>query len=314
MGEWLNNVIKVENGTSNKTEFTDAVTHWLGTEVAQFTEGRWEPVARRVVWLFNGGYALSVGTAYSPTFYHLTDLISESDQMPIPQSMQTNWVYTHHANGWRYESGSGSELPSAETIIKLLEMFSKHLGTPSILLPWGYIWTESILDQGEDYYLDWEDDVEEGEDNNHKTMVKMLGLLKDGTLEKASPWEFRFSEDEEAGLSKHCDFMRFERFTKRLSDEKIAVVDLDQHCAGCASGVYEYAVKEDPELEGKEIFRTWGQNSEYCWLGDGAIFFQTYLNDPEGERQIKEAAEAEGLYTGVYEEDWEATGEFEYQS
>lgn len=314
MGKWLDSVEKVESGVANKVDFVDSITHWMGTEVAQSTEGRWEPVARRAVWIFNNGYALSVGTAYQPTFYHLTDLILESESMPIPQSMQAGWHYTNHANGWRYNSENGTEFPSAETIVKLVDMFSQHLGTPRLLLPWGYIWTESVLDQGEDYYLDWEDDAEEGEDNNHKTMFKMVGLLKEGIIAKASPWEFTFSDDEADGLSFHSDFMRFDRFVERLTNEKIAIVDLDQHCAGCSSGVYEYAVKEDAELEGKEIFRTWGQNSEYSWLGDGAIYFDAYLNNAEAEKQIKTVAEQEGLYTGVNEEDWEPSGSFEYES
>ncbi len=78
--------------------------------------------------------------------------------------------------------------------------------------------------------------------------------------------------------------------------------------------MYEWAIKEDPALEGKEIFRTWGQNSEYSWLGDGFIFVETYLNDDESEKRIKQAAEEEGLDMGLEDEDWEPSGSFYYES
>lgn len=313
MATWDENLDKVKNGTATKVEFIDAITHWLGTEIAESTEGMYEAVSRRVVWVFPDGYALAVGTNFNPVFYHLSEELSRQSQLPLPQSLQEGWNYYPQTNGWGYDK-CARVFPSAEEILRLVELFAKTHGEPKVILPWGYSWTESIVDQQEDYYEWYADDSEEGEVNIRETMLHLATAITDGTLSKASPWEFIATDDEEDGLSHYSDFAKFQRFIARISNEKLAILDLDQHCAGCSSGTYEYAVKDDPELEGKEIFRTWGQNSENMWLGDGSIYVDAYMDNGEVEKQLKVIAEEEGLNMDLEDEEWEPSGSFYYES
>lgn len=313
MATWAENLDKVKSGTATKVEFVDAITHWLGTEIAENTEGMYEAISRRVVWVFPDNYALAVGTNFNPVFYHLSEELSASSILPLPQSMQNDWHFYPKTNGWG-NIASGGSFPSAERILSLVELFAKTHGEPKVLLPWGYGWTESVVDQDEDYYNWYADDLAEGEVNIRETMFHLATAVVDGTLSKASPWEFIATDDEEDGLSYYSDFSKFQRFIARVSEEKLAILDLDQHCAACSNGTYEYAVKDDPELEGKEIFRTWGQNSENMWLGDGSIYVDAYMDNGEVEKQLKIVAEEEGLDMDLEDEEWEPSGSFYYES
>ena len=313
MTSWTENLEKVKSGTATKVEFVDAVTHWLGTSIAENTEGMYEAVSRRVIWVFPDNYVLAVGTNFDPTFYHLSEELTKDDVIPLPQTLQKEWVFSNQSNGWT-NSGLNSSFPTAQQILTLIDLFTSKHGEPKIVLPWGYSWTESVVDQDEDYYNWCVDELAEGEENIRETMFHLVTALGEGKLAKASPWEFVATDDEEEWLSYYSDFAKFQRFIERVSEEKLAILDLDQHCASCSNGTYEYAVKEDPELEGKEIFRTWGQNSENMWLGDGSIFVDAFMNDEEVEKQLKIVAEEEGLDMGLDDEEWSASGSFYYES
>jgi len=313
MTGWTENLDKVKSGSATKVEFVDAVTHWLGTSIAENTEGMHEAVSRRVIWVFPDNYVLAVGTNFDPTFYHLSKELTKDDVIPLPQTLQKEWVFSTQSNGWT-NSGFSSSFPTAEQILGLIDLFTSKHGEPKIVLPWGYSWTVSVVDEDEDYYSWYVDEIAEGEENIRETMFHLATALGEGKLAKASPWEFVATDDEEEGLSYYSDFAKFKRFIERVSEEKLAILDLDQHCASCSSGTYEYAVKEDPELEGKEIFRTWGQNSENMWLGDGSILVDAFMNDESVEKQLKIVAEEEGLDMGLDDEEWSASGSFYYES
>jgi hypothetical protein len=312
MGTWGESLEKVKLGTANKAESIHAVTQWLYTDVASSTEGMYEAVSRRVVWLYPDGYALAVGTSIKPVFYNTLEKIEPGTTIPLPQSLQSQWGWHNPSNGWKYLPNSSEDI-SPSDLETLVETFSKTHGTPDLVLPWGYIWTESVIDQGEDYYDWYADDLEEGEENAHEVMFHLATALMDGTLAANSPWKI-VPLDEDAALPYYSDFSKFQRFINRVGEEKLAILDLDQHCAGCSSGTYEYAVKADPELEGKEIFRTWGQNSEYAWLGDGSIYVEAWINDEATERALKQIATEEGLDMDLDDEEWAPTGSFEYES
>ena len=308
MTTWAENLDKVVNGTATKVEFVDAITFWLGTEIAESTEGMYEAVSRRVVWVFPDSYALAVGTNFDPVFYHLSEELSEGSPNPLPETLQKDWLFSSKSNGWS-NIENGGDFPAAESILNLVELFAKTHGEPKVMLPWGYLWTDSIVDQADED--DWSTD--EGEVDIQETMFHLATAETDGTLAKVSPWELE-STDEDDGLSYYSDFSKFQRFIKKVSEGKIAILDLDQHCAGCCSGTYENAVQDDPELEGKEIFRTWGQNSENMWLGDGSICVEASIENPELEKQLLKVAKEVGLDMGIDDENWQASGSFAYES
>lgn len=286
MKAWKESLDKVEKGTASQTEYIHAITHWLQSEIPQNTEGMYESISRRAVWVFPNNYAFAVGTNFNPVFYHLTMPISDESTLPF-DDFNSEWSYARQANGWRYDGVGNSCLPP-EKIAHFIEIFTTKYGVPSLVLPWHTSWTEQITDQGEEYYEDWED--EPGSLNNLREMMyKLATMATNGTLVNHSPWSTQIVDEEEA-LSQYSDYSKFKKLVSVIEERKIAILDLDQHCSGCGSGTYEYAIQEDPELEGKPIFRTWSQNSEWMWLGDGSIFLEVYMDDEVAEKEIKKAA------------------------
>jgi hypothetical protein len=310
MTSWAKNLKKVKTGKATKVEFVDAITHWMGTEVAASTEGMGEAVSRRAVWLFPDGYALAVGANFDPVFYHLSKELPVGSMIPLPQSRKKNWLFASRINGWTY-SGVGGRFPKAAETLALVDLFSANHGEPKLLLPWAFHWVESITEQGEDYY-DW-DESEDGV-NKRKIMSSLATAIEDGSVAEACPWEFLLGSEED-GISHHSDFSKFQRFIEKVEEAKIAILDLDQHCAACSNGTYEDAVASDPELAGKEVFLTWGQNSEGKWLGDGSVYMESgYIDNPEFERQLKQLAQDEGLDMGLDDKNWEPSGSFAFES
>jgi hypothetical protein len=311
MNSWAENLDKVKAGTATRVEFVDAITHWLGTQIAESTEGMYEAVSRRVVWIFPDNYALAVGTNFNPVFYHLTEELTEISSSPLPQGLQKGWHFYSKSNGWG-KIDNGGVFPTAESILNLVELFTKTHGEPRVILPWGYIWTDSIVEQSDED--DWNTDEDQPEEEDiQETMFHLATATTDGSLIGTSPWELEVT-DEVEGLSYYSDFSKFQRFIKKISESKLAILDLDQHCAGCTPGTYENAVKDDPELEGKAIFRTWGQNSENMWLGDGSICVEAWIDDAEIEKQLMRVAEEVGLVKRIDVENWVASGSFYYKS
>lgn len=314
---WNDNVERLGSVKKpNKTVVVSAVTGWLGTEVANDTEGRWEAVSRRTAWLFPDGWGFTVGTGFKPIFTHTTEKLNDGTLFPMPEFFNKNeWIFVPHINGWCY-SASTVDIPAPETIMSFIDAFALEHGKPELILPWFNSWSEMVVDQGEGYYEYYDEDGE-GEDNFvnvYKTMYKMCTLIKDDVLEAKSPWVV-VKGDETDGLSEHSDFMRFQRLVNKIDDNNIMILDLDQHCAGCAHGMEKWEIENNPALEGKPTFRTWGQNSQHSWFGDGTIFVEAYnIEDSVTERRIKHIAEEEGLHMGVYEDDWEPSSDFDYSS
>ncbi len=299
MTTWAENLIKARTGNANKVEFIDAISHWLGTAIADETEGMYEAVSRRVVWVFPDDYAFAVGTFFNPVFYHLSTEIKFGDVIPLSESLQKDWTYSSQANGWASKV-IGREFPKAQEILNLVELLTEAHGEPNLVLPWGSSWTDSV------HY-------EEGDEEIRETMFHLATAVLDGTLEKSSPWKMVKMHESDA-LSYYSDFSKFERFLEKVRDQKLVILELDQHCAACSSGTYDSAVKADPELEGKEIFTTWGQNSQGFWHGDGYICFDVEIENADVEKELTLLAEEIGLDMEFDEEEWSASGRFWYES
>ncbi len=295
-----------------RAEFVHFITSWMNAEPAEETEGMWASISRRAMWIFPDDYVLSVGANYDPVLYHIQEKLNSSMEIPVQGANPADFKFHEYVNGWSYQGVSG-EFADGEEIVALIDLVSKSHGEPKLVLPWGDSWTHSIIDEGEDYF-DWQEDEDDDEPNAYKLMFDVANAFVYGELHKASPWEVLTPSDEGFGMSEHSDFNKFLRFVDRLIEEKVVIVDLDQHCAACGASTYEDAVNRDPELEGKKIFRTWGQNSQYSWLGSGYIEFETIVEDPQVEKILKEMAYEEGLDLGIKAPGWVPTGNFGFDS
>lgn len=308
--EWLQNLDKTLAGEPSPAEFIGAVSGWLHTDIPEYTEGSYEAVSRRIVWEFPDGYAYVVGWGFPPTIYHMSELLTKESKFPLPQSMSQGWEFRVHANGWVNTDEENIWTPAS--VLSWVEKLASAHGQPKIIFPWGYAWNENVVDQAEDYY---EYDEEKYEDtpelNPRKLMFRMVTAIGEGKIAAASPWETHFGEEDE-GMSYYSDWSRFYRVVRAIEDQKLMIVNLDEHCAACNSGTYEWAVKDDPEMEGENIFLTWGQNSQGSWLGNGFISTEVYFSDEDDERAVIKLAIAEGLEEE--DEDWEPVGEWWLES
>ncbi len=312
---WNENLGKVLAGQASKVEFVDAVTRWLYTDIAEYTEGRHEAISRRAAWVFPNDYVFSVGSGFTAVFYPLEERVSESTIIPIPGEIVAGWEYVERANGWGRSVPAG-EAPSPEEVVNLLEKLAAVHGEPELVLPWGYMWTESIIDQGSDYYEMYDNDYDDPEtDNPYRTMFTLASAIVKEELVKFSPWKLTVQEDEMSFLSEHSHFMLLDKVFRHIDENNLMILDLDQHCAGCSSGTYEWAVKNNPALEGKAIFRTWGQNSQFMWLGDGSIYVEAFFEDDAAERVVKQYAYDIGLLSeNPSDTDWEPSSGFYFES
>lgn len=306
MSSWLKTVEKAVAGEATKEEFIHAVTGWLTTELAEYTEGSYEAISRRVIWLFDEKWAIVYGSYFPLTVTHMDEEVTSETTPPIELP---GWSYRKHANGWQHHL-ENSDI-SEKDILHLIDALSKILGEPKLVLPWGYCWADNIAEEELDEYLEW------GAEGSEELRTAMHALAtsvgEPGSLAEVSPWELE-KTDEAEWMPEFCDWSRFQRVTSAIEERKLMILNLDEHCAACGSNVYEWAVKDDPEMEGKRIFLTWGQNSQGTYLGDGSIYLEVYLDDEGDERAVKQIAADEGLDDQINEEDWEPSGAWYYES
>jgi hypothetical protein len=310
-------------GKASQAEFIETLVGWMFSDAAMNTDGMYEASTRRVLWKFENNLALVIGTSFPLTLVHLDEEVTDSTPSRfLPTYLAKQWKRRAHANGWVLDKEQPapdySALPTPPDygeIQEWIELLSTLFDTPELIIPWDYPWYHAPLDYGEEFYEDYADDLEEGQLDGRKMLVYLASSIEAGTLQAVSPWSINMVDGWE-GLPYHCDLSRYLRVIQAIEESKLMIVDIDQHCAGCASGVYEQAIEQDPELEGKSIFRTFGQNSEYMFLGDGAIFIEATLPVDAPEKELKELFEREGLYMGLPDAlpDWTPTGGVEYES
>lgn len=305
MSTWETAVYKTLSGNGSKEDFVHTITGWLHTSITEYTEGSYEAISRRVTWLFPDGWAFVAATSCPLTLTHMTEEITSDTPAPVRGE---EWNFAVHANGWQL--ATSGEDTSASEILQRMESFSAEHGEPTLLLPWEYMWVEAIAEESLEDYLEYKP---EDEAELYTAMHALASAVMDGQVADLSPWAIEVTDPED-NMPAFCDWSRFQRVIAAISERKLMILNLDEHCAACSSGVYENAVKEDPELEGKRVFLTWGQNSQYMWLGDGRIFLDVYFSEEEDERAVKDLAVAEGIYELDPDEEWEPSGSWYFES
>ena len=306
----------VLSGGANSAEFIELISSWMYTDVAMSTEGMYEPTCRRVVFNFPNDFALVIGTGFPLTLIHMTEEVSELTLSTLlPKALSKQWIIRPYANGWTLGKDYTQEIaPDFDEVAEWVELLASFFGEPQLSLPWGDAWYDMPILEGTDFYEFYEEYLEEGELNAWRLLFYVASSIDSGELQEASPWKLEMVESWDM-MPFHCDLKRYLRALDAVEAAKLMIIDVDQHCASCAVGVYEDAVKKDPDLEGKYIFSTNGQNTELSFLGDGYIFIEESLPDGAPERELKQFFENEGLPFGLSENpDWQPNGKFEYQS
>lgn len=279
---------KVLAGGATHAEFIDALTAWFYELFATSTEGIEEAVARRAIWRFDNDLALVIGPLFSPALVHMTEEVSgETPIQFMPEELASSWSLKAYANGWGlkpYVDQVEDKRADPAVLADWLERLTSLFGKPTLILPWDWYWFGLVTEDGTYYY----DDQFYGEDetNWHKVLFDIVSSIQSGELQKVSPWEIKVVEDMEH-LPYHCDVSRYLRMIDKIKASKLLIVDLDQHCAGCTAGVEEWHAAQDPELAGKPVFRTFGQNSDLMYSGDGGVSLDVFIYDMDEETTDK---------------------------
>ena len=283
---------EVKSSKSDNLQYLDsqiilmALTGWLNTTLTAHTDGAGEAFSRRVVFLFNNDYTLTLGTGIRPTIARLSEEITGDLPIPFNGMLTGSWDYSRAVNGWRR-----SEDLSNEDLEKLLHMLGEETGeSPTLILP-----IESKLE-----ILDeepwWDED-----DDYYPTWIRFLELFNEGNLQKTVDTldlDTIVCDDTEY-MSEFCDYSRFLRLTDKLEEDGW-FVNLDSHCAACSHGDREWWEKSNPDKTSAPTFQTNGQNSDISHLPDGT--FWAILYDVEEERFLKKLAHDFGLDVGPWQE------------
>jgi hypothetical protein len=262
----------------------EAITSWLESGPAESPEQYFESMGRRVLWAYPNGLTLTIGADINLTIASMSEQLSPNTALP-EICEPDNWVFLPHANGWASNQGY-----DAETLLEIIQALEELHGKPKLILPW-LNRAESTMDQEEEEFVDLDPDDESY--NEYLGYYRLMNLANSEDIAFFSEWELSVVNDEDF-LSPFTHFERYQRFTEKLEESKLVILDLEEHCSSCSSGVTEEAIKQDPELAGKPLFITWSQNSNFLVRPDGAINIEGGCWDADAStmQKIKQLADA----------------------
>lgn len=275
----------------------DALRGWLESEITEYTEGSYEGVSRRMVWVFPDNWAVTVGYK-TFTLVHLDKEITSSEPLILPASYQAKDTFFLHAiNGWSlHKSLTNQEL------IDFIDGLTEIHGIPNLCLPWD-TWINQTVD--DDEYVSYWDDKEQLP--VRQGFYNLMVLINDSKLQSLVKWEIIICEDDDF-MSEYSDYSRFTRLTSELEESGRWMVILDEHCAACSSGTRKYMIEENPALANAPEFLTWGQNSQDTWMPDGTFWAEVWIDGFEAEKEVKILANKHGFFFEIPENEDEAEG------
>lgn len=296
MIDWVESVNKVKKylespqsqREANKVDaltLVSALRGWLNSEVTEYTEGSYEGVSRRLVWVYPDGYSLTSGSNDVLALTHMNMLLDGSENV-IPKSLNPkSWNFNKNINGW-----SHPEIVTDEELLKIVETITNVHGVPKLVLPWES-WAEQTTDD-EDYLTYWEDHEEKLP--IREAFYNLMVIVQSGKIKTISPWETLTVASDDY-LSEHCDYTRFFNLVNTLEESGEWLVIIDEHCAACSTGTRKYMIEENPKLANAPEFLTWGQNSQDTWLPDGSFWAEVWIDSFEDEKKIKTLANQHGF-------------------
>jgi hypothetical protein len=264
--------------------FIEALASWLESGPAEFPEQYFESMGRRVLWVYPNGLTLTIGADINLTIASMSEQLSPSTALPEICNPD-NWMFLPHANGW-----ASTQWYDKETLLEIIQAMEELYGKAKLILPWRNR-AESTMDQEEEEFVHADPDDESY--NEYLGYYRLMNLANSEDIAFFSEWDLLIVDDEDF-ISPFTHFEKYQRFTEKLAESKLVILDLEEHCSSCSSGVTEEAIKKDPELEGKPLFITWSQNSNFLVRPDGAINIEANCWDADAStlQKVKQLADA----------------------
>jgi hypothetical protein len=284
--EYLSSAVETPQSNWRNLDYPvvlNALTGWLNssiTEVKGVAESAYEASRRRVVFLFNNDYTLTLGTGITPTIARMSKQVTGDQPLPFEGMLAENWDYVRAVNGWRRR-----ENLSNEDLDNFLLRLSEEVGEfPTLILP-----LICILDNLEEN-LKYASAIEalgpagndkKKQDEDNESWIRFLNLFSEEKMQKTIDTlglDLILCDDYEY-MSEHCDYSRFLNLLGNLDG-------------------------------GERIHKSIDSFFDSGHLPDGTFFCAVYDLDPEEEILFNKLASECGLNAGPWQEGkFEATGD-----
>jgi len=297
-------VEKLSKGTPTKTDIVFATTGWLQLLEDSGGVTPEEAVSRRTVWSFSNGYQLVVPHINAPVLVDTKKEFSMDRPIPLAEEEMESWKPSPSVNGYRYEAGGLDQFPDSYSLLEIIKKLTAQWGEPKLLIPWKKTWVD-----------DWVSDYDEEsfEHSPHYLAIFRFAVaVSEGKLKKASPWDLKIIEADEC-MPKWCHYKQFRQLLEEVKKRKIANVQFDVW----ADEISEEAIEEI--RAGKDKYSKlpiiwipkWTANH---YLGDGCIYTEIEVDDPEVEKNIIQLANELKLDLTYQDPNWSLEDTIENES
>jgi hypothetical protein len=270
--DYLSSAVEAPESNWRNLEYPvvlNALTGWLNSSITEDNGGAvsaYEAFGRRVVFLFNNDYTLTVGTGITPTIARLSKEITGDQPLPFEGMLAENWDYVRAVNGWRRR-----ENLSNEDLDNFLITIAEEVGEfPTLVLP--------LISEIEELpYLKEGNHGSLNSSKDYPTWIRFLNLFTEEKMQKTidTLGLSLLVCDNDEYMSEHCDWSRLISLTVKLEESD----DLSQ-------------VKRD-WVEGID---------DWDHLPDGTFFAVVYDLYPDEQRSFKKLASECGLDAGPWQE------------
>jgi hypothetical protein len=308
-------VDNLAKGSFSKRDVVFALTGWLQLIEDFGGVTPEEAVSRRTVWSFSNGYLLVVPHLNAPVLQHLKKPLRLDEPAPLPEDHMVNWDGAPSVDGYRYTGGGGHQFMDPDSLSDLIERLTVEWGEPKVLIPWKKTWMDEISSDGpEESFKSFP---------NYLAIYRFAVMFSSGKFKKVSPWSLVFIEPDEY-MPKRCHYKEFRHLLEEVKKRRIANVQFDVWNDEISDEAIELIRAGKDKYSKLPIIWIPKWTADH-YIGDGCIYTQIEVDDPEVEKKIIQLAnELEldltyqasnwSLEDTLEDESWEPTGIIEAES
>jgi hypothetical protein len=270
--EYLSSAVEAPESNWRNLEYPvvlNALTGWLNSSLTEgYSESAYEAFSKRVVFLFNNDYTLTLGTGITPTIARLSKEITRDQSLPFEGMLAESWDYVRAVNGWRRR-----ENLSNEDLDNFLITIAEEVGEfPTLVLP-----LKSEIEELP--YLKEDNHGLLKSSKDYPTWIRFLDLFTEEKMQKTidTLGLSLIVCDNDEYVSEHCDKSRLLSLKSKLYWDESSDLSLAKR-------------------DWLEAF------DEMNYLPDGTLSAVVYDLDTDEERSLRKLASEFGLDAGPWQE------------